>query len=79
MTQYVVPMFESERGWGCKIDGYAGPFDTLEDAEAFEVKFNLKHNNLPKAPDYYIMAMEPVPYRSQECSYRSTVDGCPHR
>jgi len=49
--RYVVPMYESERGWGSKIDGYAGPFDTLEAADSFRSAFNLKHNNEDGEPD----------------------------
>ena len=66
-------MYESERGWGSKIDGYAGPFDTLDAAEAFRSAFNLKHNNEATAPDWYIAALTPVRYAGQECAYKSTV------
>lgn len=66
---FVVPMFESERGWGSKIDGYAGPFETLEEADKFEHAYNLKHNNESTVPDYYIMALEPVRYVNQKCDY----------
>lgn len=71
--KYVVPMFESERGWGSKIDGYAGPFDEKATAEAFVEAYNLKYNNEPTVPDYYIAALEPVPYTNQKCDYRSSV------
>lgn len=71
--QYVVPMYESERGWGSKIDGYSGPFNTFEDAQAFEKAYNLKNNNEDHAPDYYILALEPVEYKGQACVYRSEV------
>lgn len=60
MTTYVVPMYESERGWGGKIDGYAGPFSTLEEAKEFAMRYNQTHNNEPVTPDWYIAAMEPV-------------------
>ena len=72
--QYVVPMYESERGWGSKIDGYAGPFDTFEEAQTFRVAYNQKHNNAPVVPDWYIAALEPVEYRDQTCDYKATVD-----
>jgi hypothetical protein len=70
---YVVPMYESERGWGGKIDGYAGPFPTHEEAETFVKAYNLKYNNESVVPDYYIAAMDPVPYTNQKCDYRSTL------
>ena len=71
--KHVVPMFESERGWGSKIDGYAGPFDTKAEAEVFVEAYNLKYNNEPTVPDYYIAALEPVPYTNQKCDYRSSL------
>jgi hypothetical protein len=74
MTKYVVPMYESERGWGAKIDGYAGPFDTREDADAFRAAYNAKNNNLDHAPDWYIAALAPVEFSHQDCCYKSTVD-----
>lgn len=73
MTQYVVPMYESEIGWGAKVDGYAGPFDNQTDAENFRQKYNKKFNDEDVTPSYYIVALEPVPYKSQKCDYRSTV------
>lgn len=68
--KYVVPMYESERGWGSKIDGYSGPFDTLELASAFRKAYNEKHNNETVVPDWYIAALEPVEYTSQKCDYK---------
>ncbi len=73
MAKYVVPMFESESGWGSKIDGYAGPFETKEQAEAFRKAYNNKWNNEKEVPDWYIMALEPVIYNGQICNYRSEV------
>lgn len=70
---FVVPMYESERGWGSKIDGYAGPFETLEKAAEFKRAYNLKNNNEAVTPDWYIMALEPVPYTNQKCDYKSSV------
>lgn len=72
---YVVPMFESERGWGSKVDGYAGPFSTEDAALAFRRAYNLKHNNEPVVPDWYISALTPEPYTSQNCDYKTTIDG----
>ena len=71
--KYVVPMYESERGWGAKIDGYAGPFDSLDAAKAFQSAYNLKNNNEDRAPDWYICALKPEPYHGQTCDYKSTV------
>lgn len=72
-NQYVVPMYESERGWGSKIDGYSGPFPSFETATAFREAFNLKHNSDVRAPDWYIAALTPVPFAGQECSYKMEV------
>lgn len=73
MAKYVVPMLESERGWGSKIDGYAGPFDTLVQASQFTVDYNKKNNNEAFTPDWYIVALAPVEHNTQEISYRPTV------
>lgn len=70
MKQYVVPMTESERGWGSKLDGYAGPFASKEDAERWAQAYNRKYNNKSKVPDWYIRADSPVPYTKQKCNYR---------
>ncbi len=72
--RFVVPMFESERGWGSKIDGYTGPFDTRETAEFYQRKYNLKYNNEKHTPDYYIMALEPVEDKGQKCDYHIQED-----
>lgn len=72
-NKWVVPMYESERGWGAKIDGFAGPFDTPDAAIKFQNDFNNKHNGKALVPDYYILAMNPVPYDGQLCDYKSTV------
>lgn len=71
MSKFVVPMYESERGWGSKIDGYAGPFDSLELADAFVVAYNKKHNSEVVVPDYYIKALDPEPFTAQKCEYRT--------
>lgn len=77
--QYVVPMYESERGWGAKVDGYVGPFDKYEKAIGFIYAYNLKYNNEDQAPDYYIKALTPVEYTGQACEYHSGVDGKDYR
>ena len=71
--KYCVPMYESERGWGAKIDGYAGPFDTLEAANTFREEYNTKHNSEDKVPDWYIAALSPVILTTQTCEYKNTV------
>ena len=73
-VQFVVPMLESERGWGSKIDGHAGPFDTREEANDFRLRFNKKHNSEDRVPDYYIMAKDPIEYTGQTCDYKSEVE-----
>lgn len=72
-TQHVVPMYESERGWGSKIVGYAGPFPSKTKAEDWRARYNAKYNNEPVTPDYYIAAIEPVPYEGQKCDYRTDI------
>lgn len=72
--QWVVPMYESEKGWGGKIDGYAGPFATLGEAELFRESYNKKYNSSAITPEYYIAAMYPREYDRQQCDYKSTVD-----
>lgn len=75
MTKYVVPMYESERGWKSGIDGYAGPFDTLGEAQAFMSAYNKKNNNFDGliAPEWYIAAQPPVEFNGQECAYLTTL------
>jgi putative IMPACT (imprinted ancient) family translation regulator len=73
MSKFVVPMFESEQGWGSKIDGHAGPFDSKEDAASFMKRYNTHYNNEKITPSYYIMALDPVPYDTQKCDYRTDV------
>lgn len=71
---YSVPMYESERGWRSQIDGYAGPFETKELAETFRNEYNLKYINEDIIPDYYIVALEPVPSQATfDHNYRFTV------
>lgn len=68
MRKYVVPILESERGWGSKIDGYFGLFDSLEEAEDFKMRYNLKFNSSPTVPDWYMVACDPEIHRNQEYS-----------
>lgn len=71
--KWVVPMYESERGWGAKVDGYSGPFETLEEAKTFVKNYNEEYNSEPVVPDWYIKALEPVEYTGQTCIYKNTV------
>lgn len=71
---YVVPMYESERGWGSKIDGYTGPFETREAAQLYTNNYNKKYNSEEATPDYYILALDPVTNRGQKCDYRLQED-----
>ena len=55
VTAFKVQLTEYERGWGQK------PWDTLyfdNEAEArqYAIDYNLKHNNLDSAPDWYVRA-----------------------
>lgn len=70
---FVVPMLESERGWGSKVDGYAGPFETKEEAERFRDAYNQKHNNSPVVPDWYIVALDPIVNMGYTCDYEREV------
>ncbi len=73
--EYIVPMYESERGWGAKIDGYAGPFPSYEAASQFVDDYNKTNNNLPVAPDWYIKALEPRQRAGEACEYKTDVEG----
>lgn len=71
--QWCVPMWESERGWGNKVDGYAGPFETEQAAKDFVKAYNLKYNNEEQTPDWYLMALDPVVLSHQKCDYGTVV------
>jgi hypothetical protein len=73
MSQFVVPMLESEKGWGSKIDGHAGPFDSKIEAETFRDAYNAKWNQEKQVPDWYIVAQDPVPYKGQKCDYSTNL------
>lgn len=53
-----VNIWESERGWGQKIDEVK-EFDTFEEAQQFFEDFNAR-NNEDTVPDWYMFAS--VPY-----------------
>lgn len=72
--QWCVPMLESEKGWGSKIDGYAGPFPDQASAKEFQVSYNDKHNSAKTVPDWYISARDPViAPPDMKFTYRNTV------
>ena len=52
---FKVELTEYERGWGSK------PWDVLYfdnevEARQYAIDYNLKHNNAPSAPDWYVRA-----------------------
>ena len=53
---YTAVIWESERGWGRKIDEVK-EFKTKKARDKFIVKFNSK-NNEPTTPDWYMFAEE---------------------
>ena len=56
--KYRIRYTEYERGWGSRPDGFKD-FDTLVEAEKFARNFNAQ-NTEPTAPDWYMVASEPV-------------------
>lgn len=54
---YYVQIIESERGWGQKVDDTLY-FTSKVNADHFVREYN-KQNNLPTAPDWYMMAEAP--------------------
>ena len=71
--KYVVPIREFERGFGNKVDGHAGPFDTRGAAVDFQDAYNRKHCAERIVPDWYMRADDPVPHEGQICDYGVTV------
>jgi len=53
-----VTIIESERGWGQKVDEVK-TFNDYESAKRFQLDFN-KDNNDDYAPDWYMVAYDPV-------------------
>ncbi len=63
-----VPVIESERGWGRKIDDYMVCL-TLEDAHEFIKEFNSR-NTETTTPDWYMQAEgDPEPISLSEAQY----------
>lgn len=50
----IVPVIESEKGWGSKVDDHMVCLSN-DDAKAFITEFNSK-NNQPTTPDWYMYA-----------------------
>ncbi len=55
VNSFKVQLTEYERGWGQK------PWDTVyfdneQEARSWAIDYNLKHNNLDSAPDWYVRA-----------------------
>lgn len=56
--KYRIRYTEYERGWGSRPDGFRD-FDILDEAKAAADAFNAQ-NTAPTAPDWYMVASEPV-------------------
>ena len=56
MSQTIVEIIESERGWGQRVDEQI-PFDTHEEAVTYCKNYNTKYNPpLDDTPDWYMYA-----------------------
>ena len=65
-----IPVVESEKGWGRKIDDYMVCL-TMEDAEAFKKEFNSK-NTSDTTPDWYMKVEgEPKPIDITDAQLKS--------
>ncbi len=53
-----VQLWESERGWGQKIDEVK-KFDSYEEAEKYVEEFNDRNTGEPIVPDWYMFAKGP--------------------
>lgn len=56
---WYVDMYESEAGWGGKVDD-THYFISKDEAERFVKDYNTEFNSTKITPSYYIMAMKPV-------------------
>ena len=56
--KYRIRYTEYERGWGSRNDGFKD-FNTLDEAKTAADAFNAQ-NTAPTAPDWYMVASEPV-------------------
>ena len=67
-----VPVVESERGWGRKIDDWMVCL-TIEDAQAFKKEFN-SENTSSTTPDWYMQAEGDVePINLSETQYEKLI------
>ena len=69
-TIFKVPVVESEKGWGRKIDDYMLCL-SMEDAMAFTKEFN-SQNTAKNTPDWY-MQVEDLPDTFEVSDYRLSV------
>ena len=71
-TVVIVPVTESERGWGRKIDDYMVCL-SVKDALKFTKEFNAK-NTSETVPDYYmVVEHEPQPMDITEKQYEAVL------
>jgi hypothetical protein len=64
-----VPVTESERGWGRKIDDYMVCL-SMEDAKAFTKEFNAKNTD-ETVPDWYmVVENEPIPMDLTDAQFK---------
>lgn len=57
--KFRVDILESERGWGSRIDESIF-FDDATAAWEYVENYNKKHNPPGPAPDWYMVALDPV-------------------
>lgn len=58
-TFYRVDIFESERGWGSRIDESIY-FTKKGEAEQYVKDYNDKYNTASSTPDWYMSAQSPI-------------------
>jgi len=56
----VVPIYESEAGWGGRYDSFYY-FEHFDDAHEFYINYNKTYNNAPTVPSWYMVAFNPKP------------------
>jgi hypothetical protein len=62
VVAFRVELTEYERGWGQKHFDTVY-FDNEDEARQWAINYNLKHNNLKSAPDWYVRADYEGPVR----------------
>ena len=65
--KYRVRYTEYERGWGSRPDGFSD-FNSLEEADQHKKLYNSR-NTEASAPDWYMVAEEPVFVDADETKY----------